>query len=236
MEMFVIDNGEVELKLENMLNEADKAELAQRRKINDLRQVVLAFHNYESAYRHFPNAYTAEDPNKPLLSWRVHILPFLDEGNLYEQFNLDEPWDSENNRALLKRMPDCYNFAEGPAESGKTTVLGIGGPNGPIQKPQFRNGQKIRDGIGFGSIMDGSSNTVLLVEAGEDLAVEWTKPTEFAPNEATIKKLLSRKFAAGMGDGSVHEFPVGFPAKTFKAMTTIAGGEDVADWYQFLEK
>jgi len=236
---FVIDNGEVELTVDNMLTEAEKAVLEERKKVDALREITIAMHNFESAYRNFPSAYTTDEQGRPLLSWRVHILPFVEENQLYDQFRMDEPWDSEHNRALLKKMPDCYRLAEGPAESGKTTVLAIGGLKGVIQKPKAgNNGRKSLGGIGFGSIHDGSSNTIMLLEVGEELAVEWSKPTEFAPDEATIKKLLGRKtgFALTLADGSAWEFPAGFPIETFKAMMTIRGGENLGDWQDHLKK
>src|SRR5690242_10209850 len=66
---------------------------------NNLKQLVLAFHNYNDAYGKLPTNVLSKD-NKPILSWRVQILPFIEQDNLYKQFKLDEPWDSENNKQL----------------------------------------------------------------------------------------------------------------------------------------
>src|SRR5207249_2796575 len=72
---------------------------------NNLKQIGLAMHNYHDTYRHFPPQALTDKNGKPLLSWRVAVLPFIEQDNLYRQFKLDEPWDSEHNRKLLERMP-----------------------------------------------------------------------------------------------------------------------------------
>jgi hypothetical protein len=78
----------------------------------------------------------------------------------------------------------------------------------------------------------------MLVNGGEALAVEWTKPTEFAPDEALIKKLLGQKngFEAVMSDGSAQRFPAGFPIKTFQALMSFNGREILEDWWDLLDK
>src|SRR5262249_31013910 len=71
---------------------------------NNLKQIGLAIHDYQEIHGELPN--NSHDPNgKPLLSWRVHLLPYDEHDNLYRQFKLDEPWDSPNNLALLNRGP-----------------------------------------------------------------------------------------------------------------------------------
>ncbi len=234
---FLIDNGEVELTIENMLGPEEKAVIEERKKLDWLRQIGLGMHNFHNAHRGFPAAFSTDNQGQPLLSWRVHILPYLDEFELYEQFHLDEPWDSEHNRALLNKMPDVYRL--GGAGTEKTAVLAIGGTRGIIQKPKLeQNGRKSMVGLDFDSIVDGSSNTIMLVNGGEELAVEWTKPTEFVPDEASIKKLLGRQngFEAVMSDGMAQRFPVGFPIKTFQALLSFNGREILEDWWDLLDK
>lgn len=234
---FQIDNGEIELTIENMLSAAEKDVIKEREKLNELRQIALAMHNFESAFQRFPSAYTTDENGQPLLSWRVHILPFLEENALYDQFHLDEPWNSQHNLALLEKMPDCFRLSQGPESDRKTTVLAVGGANGVISKPKTgKNGRASLVGVGFGSIMDGSSNTIMLIKTEDELAVEWTKPTEFAPDEATLKKMLGKKLLAAIADGSVQEFPAGFSIETFKALLTINGAEPVGDWYNNLKE
>src|SRR5438045_1511259 len=71
---------------------------------NNLKQIALAFHSFHDTYGGMPAAAICDKAGKPLLSWRVAILPWIEEGALYKQFKLDEPWDSKHNKALLKKM------------------------------------------------------------------------------------------------------------------------------------
>src|SRR5947207_1926384 len=83
-----------------------EAHLAASKK--NLEQIVLAVHNHASAnVDRLPGDIRSKD-GKPLLSWRVAILPFIDEDDLYKQFKLDEPWDSENNKKLIEKLPKTY--------------------------------------------------------------------------------------------------------------------------------
>ncbi len=76
--------------------------------INNLKQIGFALHNYHETWKQFPPAAITDKNGKPLLSWRVAILPFTDHSQLHEKFHLDEPWDSPHNFALLKEMPSYY--------------------------------------------------------------------------------------------------------------------------------
>ena len=75
-------------------------------------------HNYHLAHGHFPPAYNKSPDGKPLLSWRVHILPYLEQKSLYDEFHKDEPWDSEHNKALITRMPAVYYLPERQPDAG----------------------------------------------------------------------------------------------------------------------
>ena len=76
--------------------------------MNNMKQIALAMHNYHSAYNHFPSEAICDKEGKPLLSWRVAILPFVDQNDLYLQFHLDEPWDTAHNKPLAEKMPVLY--------------------------------------------------------------------------------------------------------------------------------
>jgi prepilin-type processing-associated H-X9-DG protein len=161
-----------------LLPAVQQARVAARRaqSMNNLRQIALAALNFESTFRRFPAAYSQSEDGKPLLSWRVHVLPFLEEGNLYEQFNRDEPWDSPHNLALLDRMPAVYRGPQSQAEPGHTVYLGVMGQNAAFGNPQQAGGRSAASGGRFATITDGSSNTVMAVEVSDELAVPWTKP------------------------------------------------------------
>ncbi len=110
--------------------------------------------------------------NQPLYSWRVLILPYISQDELYREFHLDEPWDSEHNIKLLERMPVTY-AAPGSKKSRipayHTVCHVFVGPGTAFDGP---------NGIEMGDFPDGTSNTLLIVEAGDP--VPWTKPEEIA--------------------------------------------------------
>ncbi len=137
---------------------------------NNMRQIGLAMLNYESAFAELPAQAICDEEGKPLLSWRVSILPFLEQVNLYDQFHMDEPWDSEHNLALLDQIPDIYVNPDVDLGSD-TTYLGIAG-EGMI----FNGAENTQ----IHDFMDGTSNTIVLVEADIESAVPWTKPVDLA--------------------------------------------------------
>ena len=88
----------------------------------NLHQIGLALHTYHDVHGSFPAQANYDSQGKPLLSWRVHILPYLGEETLYKEFHLQESWDSEHNRSLLARMPAFYRCPSLPRSlKNKTT-------------------------------------------------------------------------------------------------------------------
>src|SRR5262249_37760861 len=84
---------------------------------NNLKQMALAFHNYQDAYKFFPAA-ICDKAGKPFLSRRAAILPSIEKDHLSRQFKLDEPWDSAHNKKLLPLMPKVYQMvSDAPSES-----------------------------------------------------------------------------------------------------------------------
>jgi hypothetical protein len=133
---------------------------------NNLKQIGLAFHNYHDAYNHFPGNIEDKD-GKPLLSWRVAILPYLEQQALYNQFKMDEPWDSDNNKKLIEKMPKLYVPVRVKAKAGETYYQVFEGEDalfGPKKKPTILQ------------ITDGTSNTGMVFEAGDP--VIWSKPVD----------------------------------------------------------
>jgi hypothetical protein len=163
---------------------------------NNLRQLLLAMHNYHSTFNRLPPAAIYDKRGKPLLSWRVQILPFIEQDALYKEFHLDEPWDSDHNKKLLDKMPRTF-MAEGQAKTNRTHYQVF------VGKGTCFEGKK---GIQFSDITDGLSNTFLIVEAGN--AVPWTKPEDLPyDTDKPLPKLgggAPGGFLAGYADGSVH--------------------------------
>jgi hypothetical protein len=190
---------------------------------NTLKQLVLGALNHESARKVMPDDIRDKD-GKPLLSWRVRLLPFVEENTLYARFKLDEPWDSPNNRPLLDQMPALYRSPSG-GPANKTRFLGFKGEN-TMFPPKTPNGK----GLMLKQITDGMSNTLLFVEASPDSAVEWTKPADIDFDPAKpFAGLQSPQgfFLAAFCDGSVQRLSLGIGDEAMKALVTPAGDEAV---------
>ncbi len=193
---------------------------------NNLKQMVLAMHNYTDSMRGVWPAAAIYDKEKPLLSWRVAILPYIDQDALYQQFKLDEPWDSDHNKKLLDKMPRVYMTADQAenAEKIKTTTTHYRVFHG---KMAAFEGTK---GLAFpAEFTDGTSNTIAIVEAEQ--AVPWTKPEElpFDPKKDPPKLGLkgATMFNAAFCDGSVRTLNKDIDKDTLKALITRNGGEVV---------
>jgi Protein of unknown function (DUF1559) len=194
--------------------------------INNMKQIALAMHSYHDVNKNFPAHAIYGKDGKPLLSWRVQILPYIEQDQLYKQFHLDEPWDSEHNRPLIAKMPKVYASPLSRLNNeGKTVYLVPVGKDTVF--PPRSKGTRIQD------ILDGTSNTIWLVEAADSHAVEWTKPADL---EVNMKNPLAgltdgqrKAFAAAFADGSVRMIPVTIPPATLWAAFTRNGGE-VIDW------
>ena len=190
---------------------------------NNIRALTLAHFNYESAYAEFPAISGNSKGEGTGLSWRVHLLPYLEENALYKQFHLDEPWDSPHNKSLLDQMPVIYESpAAGPLGQGLTVYLR------PVGNGAFDDGDGLP--INLRDMTDGSTNTILMVEANSSEAVPWTKPDDydFDPANPTsgLGEYYPQIFVAGMGDGSTRSVYCGQgSSQEVKAMFTKSGGE-----------
>ena len=91
--------------------------------MNHFKQILLAFHNFASVKGRLPAAANYGDDGQPKLSWRVALLPYLDQDELYKAFRQDEPWDSPHNKALIERMPAVFETpGSPPAAVGHTYI------------------------------------------------------------------------------------------------------------------
>lgn len=197
---------------------------------NNLHRLAIAMMNHADTYRGRMLAVANFDKEgKPLLSWRVHLLPFLGEQKLYKEFHLDEPWDSSHNKKLLAHMPDAY---QGPNrklnEEGKTIYLL------PVGKDvAFTGGPERR--LFPKDFPDGTSNTILLVEADDAHAIPWTKPEDLKIDPKNPQRGIGGHFhdgfLVGMADGSTHFLKKTVSKETLWFAFTIAGGDILGpDW------
>jgi hypothetical protein len=207
-----------------VLPAVQQARVAARRmsSSNNLRQLTLSLLNYEATFRKVPSAAILDKATKkPLLSWRVAILPFIEENTLYTQFHLDEAWDSPHNIKLLDKMPatfKCPNVALAP---GHTNYLAVSGPDFAM---------RIDAPLPLASFLDGTSNTAVLVEAAAGSAVPWTAPQDFTPTmEEPFKGLTPfispSGFHVAMMDCSIRLIPSDFPANQLWRLFTRAGND-----------
>lgn len=189
----------------------------------NLQTLANAMHEYHDNHRGFPPFANHDQQGRPLLSWRVHLLPFLKEEALYKQFRLDEPWDSEHNKKMIPFMPWVYQRWPGLNQLGKTCYVVPRGKNTMFSGPK---------GSSLGRIMDGASNTILLLETNETQAVIWTKPEDFSVDSFPdpLGSLLEPDRAdcpVVFADGSLDKLPRGLPVKIVQALFTANGGEIV---------
>jgi hypothetical protein len=192
---------------------------------NNLKQIALAMHNYHDINSSFPERVVFGKNKKPGLSWRVKLLPQLDHENLYQQFHLNEPWDSEHNKTLILLMPTVFSSPTDPdlMTQGKTRFVI------PVGKGFLFDGDK---GPKMQSISDGTSNTIMVLEARPDHATVWTKPEdlEIDPKDPLVglKGNQTMTFFAVFADGSVRALSDNTNAELFLRFLTKAGGEDVS--------
>jgi hypothetical protein len=208
-----------------------------RRVSDDLRQIGIALHNHHDTYKNFPPQAIHSKDGKPLLSWRVAILPYIEQDILYRQFKLDEPWDSAHNIKLLAQMPQIY-AGTGDRAKGLTYYQAVLGPNNGPGATAWMN-ERVPGALFHargtrlpGSFQDGTSNTLLVVEAAE--AVPWTKPADvsYDPNKPVprLGGMFEQGFYAMFADVSVIFLPRRIDEPTLRAIITRADGEVVPGW------
>jgi prepilin-type processing-associated H-X9-DG protein len=183
---------------------------------------------YQNKYGHFPPAYSVDKNGTPLLSWRVLILPFLEDQTLYDQFHLDEPWNSPHNLPLAKRMPGVYRCpAETNASNNATSNAMLVGPSAISMGPEGRKSADISDGV---------ANTIMVAEkTGANIG--WTEPRDLDAESMTfdltdqsgteISSRHSTTVNVLFADGSVKGLSKSSDADSVKSMTTIDGGEQI---------
>ena len=213
--------------------------------LNNLKAIAAAMLAENDDKNRFPaNIRDRTDKDgKPLLSWRVELLPYLKLEKLYNQFRLDEPWDSKHNKRLLMKMPTCYMIhrkREKPLPLGQTVIVRPTG-NGTVFDGKFQLASPKL-------ITDKPDETILLVEADDEHAVPWTKPEdlEIDPVNPAAGLLRSepaelrsdpqdpragmpldknRYFAVARADGSAELLLADVDAATLWSFFTRAGGE-----------
>jgi hypothetical protein len=193
-----------------------------------MKEVAHGLHHYVDAHTRLPAVANFDKAGKPLLSWRVHVLPYVGEEKLYKEFHLDEPWDSEHNKKLIEKMPAVFR---GPSHKlngqGKTVILA------PVGADTAFTGKT--EGRRFPTeFTDGTSNTILLVLADDAHAVEWTKPDDLKIDldkpDAGLGRQLEQ-FLVALADGTVRLVKPSVSKQTLRNAFTANDGQVLgADW------
>ena len=185
--------------VKNILPEAmEAARTAARRtqSANNMKQLGLAMHNYHDVNKGMPPAVIV-GPKGHKHSWRVAILPYLEQKALYDMYRFDEPWDSPNNKKVMEAMPEVFRHPSDEPGSMNTRYLAFVGPGSPFENPE---------GVQFKDIRDGTSNTVMFFSGASN--VPWTKPEDIEYDPKKELKMDEGPFKQGFNavffDGSVQ--------------------------------
>ena len=203
--------------------------------MNNLRQIGLALHNYHEKYECFPPPYVADSNGRPMHSWRVLILPYLDQAPLYGKYRFDEPWDGPNNRKLADAILAVYNcpsddHGQNTNATTMTNYVAIVGPE---------TAWTGRGAVTFRDITDGTSNTLLIVEVANS-GIHWMEPrdlhvVQMAPtiNAKSGQGISSRHMGGAqalLADGSVRFISEQLTPESIRALLTGHAGDEIPDF------
>ena len=188
---------------------------------NNFKQLALAVHNYHDTYKCLPPAYTVDADGNRLHSWRTLLLPFLELNHLYTKIDLAKPWNDPVNQALAAERPPNVFLCPSATERNKTHYLVVVDPESCF------SGAK---SIALKDITDGTSNTLLIIEAPTGSGVDWMSPYDA---DWSVLSSISEKskgphigvFQAAMADGSVRAISNNSAIDARRSLMTIAAGD-----------
>ncbi len=186
---------------------------------NNLKQIGLALHTYQATYGTLPPAYIADENGKPMHSWRVLILPFIEQKALYDQYDFDEPWDGPNNRRLHDVMMPLFVDPNSPDDSAMyTNYVVITG-----ERTMFPGAES----VSLNGVTDPYGSTILVTTIGESDII-WCEPRDiefdsmsFAINDPEFESISSDgpgPVPVLFGDGRVTQVQEGTPEEEIKSM------------------
>ena len=197
---------------------------------NNLRQIGIALHNYHDVFNTLPPTFIPDANGQPMHSWRVLILPFIEQQYLHSAYNFDEPWNSSSNLAATDVVVPLYQC---PADRGSScNYFAVNVPDGIF------DGAKANT---FGNVTDGMANTLMIVEvAGSN--IHWAEPQDLGPaaltmgvkNNASNGSGISSNHVQGamilMGDGSVHMLDASTSQAVIQLLVTKSDGQFVTPY------
>ncbi len=188
--------------------------------MQNLRTIAIALHKYHAVHGRFPPPVLYSPDGKTPYSWRVALLPYLDEGDLYKRYHLDEPWDGPNNIKLLEEIPDAYRCPVAKSDPTHTCYAVVVGAKTAFP-PRKR-------GLGLRDIVDGTSLTIAVVEVPG--GIPWTEPRD-VPFESALQQVGSNHpegFNVVFLDGSVRFIPLNWLTEDrLRALLTVSGREPI---------
>ncbi len=205
-----------------------------RMRRQNLKEIALAFHNYHDTYLCFPPAYIPDEDGKPMHSWRVLVLQFVDDPEtqqIYKQYDFTEPWNSPGNLAVANQLPWIYRDPFRRDSNPTTSYMVLTGPGTIFEGSKAAH---LRD------IVDGTINTLLAVEVINSKAT-WTEPKDLDYSEMPLSINASQNgdcissdrtdgAAVAFADGSVHILPNDLPTNTLRQFVEKADGHRVPDF------
>ncbi len=181
-------------------NARDAARRAQCQ--NNLKQIALALLNYEAANGCFPPAYIADKDGKPMHSWRVLILPYMEMKPLYDAYDFTEPWDGPKNKKLLPTCVMGYVCPSDPNTHGpganQTSYVAVVGRNAAWP------GEKSRK-LGSVDFPGGASNTIMVVEVANS-GIPWMEPRDLSLDTLAAAGAKSPALTVSSNHGHSEDF------------------------------
>jgi hypothetical protein len=187
----------------------------------NMKQIVVALHNYHDTYNTLPPAYIPNNDGTRRTSWRVLVLPYLEHNGVYQQYAMGQSWDHPAN-ATVRQLPmavyrDPNSVSANARESSYLLITGKGTAfDGASTKK-------------FSDMLNGTSNIALAVEV-QGHNIEWTEPMDVDISDLPqlIKSGTFRNSGTAtvmMADGSVRQMPLANLGLKLQAMARIADGE-----------
>ncbi len=219
---------------------AQRSSVGLNQSLNNLKQIGLALHNFHDVYKHLPPAVIYGPDGKPWHSWRVLILPFIEQRALYDRYRFDEPWDGPNNKALLDSIPPVYRDPVYPnSKDPYTHYAGITGPGTafPLEPRQPATFVRSPAGLsaasaGMQDIRDGTSNTIIVGSVSPERKIPWMKPEDVTWSDTCPMLGKPGSFAA---PHKLDDRTAGVFVRVDGSVSTIRDDVDPADWRRLLQ-
>ncbi len=196
---------------------------------NNLSQLGLSLTSYRMAHgNRFPPAYVADASGKPLYSWRVELLPYMDRKDLYDRFDKTKASDSPENKPISDLVLDTFhNPSEQSSGTSLTDYVAVVGRDTVFMPP----------GKPVSNVTDGESNTIAIVEI-RNSKIHWAEPDDLSfnsmsmnvndPNKPSISSSAYMEANVLYVDGHVKTLRKETSPQTVRAMLTRNGGEKIS--------